>query len=159
MSLLSKRIHCMSCHSKDTHIIVSKSAGQFKSRFLFGRAYYCCRCGNRGRAGGGIRFFKLSTISLLSSILLLSLYGNFIGFQPMDVPQDKTQEITIDPTLDPLLLVIYTVKQAKFSSQSKPAPMAKPIFLPESFRQFNPTSILGKSITRLNTNIPSNWHQ
>jgi hypothetical protein len=90
---------------------------------------------------------------------LLSLYGNFIGFQPLDVPQDKIQEITIDPTLDPLLLVINTADQAQYSSQSTPVSMAKPIFLPESFRQFNPTSILGKNITKLNTNIPSNWHQ
>lgn len=158
MSILSKRVHCVSCHSKDTHLIVSKSAGQFKSRFLFGRAYYCCQCGNRGRVGGGIRCFRFSAISLLSSILLLSLYANFIGFQSLDVTPDKSQEITINPSPDPLLLVIDPIDQAEISLRSKPAPMTKPIASLESFRRLKPTSMLDKSMARSNTNIPRYWH-
>lgn len=159
MGLLSRRIPCKSCHSKDTHVIVSKSAGQFKSRFLFGRAYYCCRCGNRGRAGGGLHLLKLSTISMLSSILLLSLYGNFVGFQPINAPQEKPQEITIDPTLDPLLLVIDTADQTQFSSPMKLKPTRRSIASVSSLRQFKPTSLLGKSMAKLKTNIPIRWHQ
>lgn len=157
MGILSKRINCEACDSEDTRTIVSTSAGQYKNQFLLGPVYYCCRCGHRGRSGGGVQFLKCTTISLLSGVLLLSLYGNFVGFQPPVLePEQKISVITIDPTQDSLLLLADSIA---YSTENEPASqtMYEPLTSLITLNEKVTISNLYERMAQLNTHIPLRW--
>ena len=98
---------------------------------------------------------KMMSISLLSGVLLLSLYGNFVGFKPPMPTQEITQEVTIDPTLDPIWLAPENMLLSEINLQSiislepekapkvlnKPAPIITPL----------------RGIAPLNLHIPLRW--